>query len=108
MSNENNVKRRTQPQRSLPDGSRCGSIKKTWSGSQHTAAATAGFPPRSVGASLTAVTFVALPLNEIVAVPVAITTLVRRPEARTVANVALVILCSLILLAAVLLVTLIF
>ena len=68
----------------------------------------AKFPPRSVGASLTAVTFVAVPLIEIIAVPVAIATLVRRPESRTPTNVSLTIICSLILFVAVLLVTLIF
>ena len=60
----------------------------------------AKFPPRSVGASLTAVTFVAVPLIEIVVVPVAIATLIRRPESRTATNVSLTIFCSLVLLAA--------
>jgi hypothetical protein len=68
----------------------------------------ARFPPRSVGASITAVTFLAVPLIELVAVPTAIATLIRSPESRTVANVSLVILCSLVLFAALLLVTLIF
>ncbi len=68
----------------------------------------AKFPPRSVGASLTAVTFVAVPLIEIVAVPVAIATLIRRPASRTAMNVSLTIFCSLVLFAAALLVTLIF
>ena len=65
----------------------------------------ARFPPGSVGASLTAVTFLAVPLIEIVAVPVAIATLIRRPESRTAANVSLVVLCSLVLFVAVLLVS---
>jgi hypothetical protein len=68
----------------------------------------ARFPPRSVGASLTAVTFLAVPLIEIVAVPAAIATLIRYPESRTVANLSLVILRSAVLFAAMLLVTLIF
>ena len=68
----------------------------------------ARFPPGSLGASLTAVTFLAVPLVEILAVPVAISTLIRRPESRTAANVSLTILCSLTLVVAVLLVTLIF
>jgi hypothetical protein len=67
----------------------------------------ARFPPRSVGASLTAVTFFAAPLIEIVAVPVAIVTLVRRPQSRTAMNVFLTIICSLVLIAAMLLATLI-
>jgi hypothetical protein len=68
----------------------------------------ARFPARSFGASLTAATFLAVPLIEILAVPVAVATLIRRPELRTATNVSLIILCSLVLLAAVLLVTLIF
>ena len=68
----------------------------------------ARFPPRSLGASLTAVTFIAVPLIEIVAVPIAIVTLVRHPQSRTATNVSLTIICSLVLVAAMLLVTLIF
>lgn len=65
------------------------------------------FPPRSVGASLTAATFFAVPLIEILAVPVAVATLIRRPEFRTATNVSLTILCALVLLATAVLVTLI-
>lgn len=68
----------------------------------------ARFPPRSLGASLTAVVFVAAPLIGLLAVPVAVATLMRRPESRTPINVSLTILCSLVLLVAVTLVTLIF
>ncbi len=64
----------------------------------------ARFPPRSLGASLLAVAFLAAPLIEILAVPVAVTILIRRPELRTAANVSLTILCALILLAAALLI----
>jgi multisubunit Na+/H+ antiporter MnhE subunit len=43
------------------------------------------FPPRSPGASLTAVTFALVPLIEILAAPAAVAVLVRRPESRTAA-----------------------
>lgn len=66
------------------------------------------FPPRSAGASLAAVAFVLVPLIEILAVPVAVAVLIRRPESRTVTNVSLTIICALVLLAATLLVALIF
>jgi hypothetical protein len=68
----------------------------------------ARFPPRSLGASLTAVIFLAVPLIEILTVRVAIATLIRRPESRTATNVSLTIFCSLALVVAMLLVTLIF
>lgn len=66
------------------------------------------FPPRSLGASLTAVAFLAVPLVESLVVPVAVMTLIRHPELRTATNVSLAILCALVLLAVTLLVTLIF
>ena len=68
----------------------------------------ARFPPMSLGASLTAVTFALVPLIEILAVPAAVAVLIRRPESRTVTNVSLTVICALVLLAAALLVTLIF
>jgi hypothetical protein len=68
----------------------------------------ARFPARSLGASLTAFTFLAVPLLEILAVPAAAATLIRRPESRTATNISLTIFCSLVLLAATLLVLLIF
>lgn len=68
----------------------------------------ARFPPRSLGTSLTAVTFLAAPLIELLAVPVAIATLVRRPESRTIVNVSLTLFCTLILMVALLLTTLVF
>jgi hypothetical protein len=67
----------------------------------------ARFPPRSLGASLSAVTLITAPLIEILAVPVAVAALIRRPELRTASNVSLTVLCALVLLGAVFLVTLI-
>ncbi len=68
----------------------------------------ASFPPRSVGASFTVVAFLASPLLEILAVPMAVTALFRRPELRTAGNLSLTIFCSSVLLAAAILVALIF
>lgn len=68
----------------------------------------ARFPPQSVGASLTAVTFAFVPLIEILAVPAAVAVLIRRPESRSVVNVSLTVFCAFVLLASALLVTLIF
>jgi hypothetical protein len=68
----------------------------------------AKFPPRSAGASFTAVAFVLVPLIEILAVPVAVAVLIRRPESRTITNVSLTIICTLVLLVATFLVALIF
>ena len=68
----------------------------------------AKFPPGSPGASLTAVAFLAVPLVEIFSVPVAVTSLIRRPELRTARNIFLTVVCSLVLLVAALLVSLVF
>jgi hypothetical protein len=68
----------------------------------------AKFPPRSAGASFTAVAFVLAPLIEILAVPIAVVVLIRRPESRTVTNVSLTIICTLVLLVATFLAALIF
>jgi hypothetical protein len=68
----------------------------------------ARLPRGSPSAALTAVIFLAASLIEILAVPVAIATLVRRPELRTVTNVSLTALCALLLPAAALLVISIF